>query len=201
MALVIVDYGMGNLRSVQKAFRRLGHDAEISSSPEIIAKATRLVLPGVGHFARGMANLRERGLVEPMTERVIGAGVPMLGICLGMQLMTRGSEEGEGAGLGWFEASTVRLRPPSASLKVPHFGWNTVASTRADPMLVDGTSFYFAHSYALTDCEPAAVLGVTHYGVDFPSVVRKGNLVAAQFHPEKSHGRGLRLLERFLEIA
>jgi len=190
--LVIVDYGMGNLRSVEKAFARLGHAATISADPAVVARATRVVLPGVGHFGRGMENLRARGLVPALDDRV-AAGVPVLGICLGMQLMTAGSEEGEGAGLGWFDARTVRLQV--APLRVPHFGWNTIHG--ADLGVAEGAAFYFAHAYHVTDC--ADVVATTRYGaVEFPSMIRRGNVMAAQFHPEKSHQRGLDLLTRWL---
>jgi imidazole glycerol-phosphate synthase subunit HisH len=193
MRIVIVDYGMGNLRSVEKAFRRLGRDAIVSSDPAAISAADRLVLPGVGHFARGMENLRP--LVPILEERVLRARVPLLGICLGLQLLTRRSEEGDCAGLGWLDAETVRLR---GSLKVPHFGWNTVDRVATAGLVGEGTSFYFAHSYHLAGCPPADVAGWTSYGVEFPSVIRKGNLVGTQFHPEKSHRRGLAFLESFL---
>ena len=194
--LVVVDYGMGNLRSVAKAFERLGAAATISGDPDVVSRAARIVLPGVGHFARGMANLRP--LVGVLEERR-AAGVPILGICLGMQLMTQGSEEGEGAGLGWFEAKTVRFQV--APLRVPHFGWNTVHARRDDAWLggADGASFYFAHAYHVTDGDPEAVVATTRYGSsEFVSVIRRGNVAAAQFHPEKSHRRGLELLRRWL---
>ncbi len=205
MRLVIVDYGMGNLRSVQKAFQRVGAEAEISSFPDAIRAADRLVLPGVGHFAQGMENLRARGLVAALEARVSGVRVPLLGICLGLQLLTRRSEEGGADGLGWIDAECIRLDvSPGGPFRVPHFGWNSISVTAANPLVpreTDGTSFYFAHSYHAARCAPDTVLASTSYGVEFASVLCKDNVYATQFHPEKSHRRGLALLQRFMEIA
>jgi glutamine amidotransferase len=208
MNLVIVDYGLGNLPSVAKAFRRVGCAAEISGDPERIRRADRLVLPGVGHFARGMANLRAGGLDEALEERVRRQGAPLLAICLGVQLLSRRSEEGDAAGgttghagLGWIAADTVRFALDGKGLRAPHFGWNTIAPSRGflgDEL--DAASYYFAHSYHLAACDPAEALATTSYGVDFVSVVQKDNLLGTQFHPEKSHRRGLALLTRFLEM-
>lgn len=201
MNLVIVDYGLGNLPSVAKAFRRIGCAAEISGDPERIRRADRLVLPGVGHFATGMANLRSSGLAEALEERVRGQGVPLLAICLGVQLLSRGSEEGDAPGLGWIAADTVRFALDGKGFRAPHFGWNTIASSR--PLLgpeLDGASYYFAHSFHLTRCDPAHALASTSYGIDFVSVVQTANILGTQFHPEKSHARGLALLSRFLEM-
>jgi glutamine amidotransferase len=206
VSVVIVDYGMGNLRSVCKAFVRLGCEAEISADPEQIRRATRLVLPGVGHFAQGMANLAERGLITALRERVIGDRVPLLGICLGVQLLSRRSEEGNCEGLGWIHGETIRFRPDTAGplVRIPHIGWNTVAVVRPNPLVpdrADGESFYFVHSYHLSGCDQADVVATTEYGTSFVAAIHKGNIFGTQFHPEKSHRRGLRVLQRFLEAS
>jgi glutamine amidotransferase len=204
MKVVVVDYGMGNLRSVRKALVRVGHPAVVSAEPEVVATADRLVLPGVGHFATGMANLRERGLDRALQARVISDGTPILGICLGMQLMTESSEEGDCAGLGWLAARTVRFAfdEERAHLRVPHIGWNTLSVAADSQFLGDVApedSFYFTHSYHLADCPESVAAATTEYGEPFVSAIHRDNIYGTQFHPEKSHRQGLRLLSRFLE--
>ena len=196
---------MGNLHSVLKAFNRLQIPAEISSDPEIIHNASQLILPGVGNFKRGMSNLKERNLIEPLNNAVLNKKVPVLGICLGMQLMTKYSEEGNVGGLDWVDAKTVRfdfssLKNPN--LHIPHIGWNNVSYTSGNLLfdnLEANPSFYFVHSYYVTCAMEDDVAGTTQYGNSFVSAISKNNIFATQFHPEKSHDFGLDLLKNFID--
>jgi glutamine amidotransferase len=202
--IAIVDYGLGNPASVRNMLRKAGHTAEVTADHEEVRRATRLILPGVGAFDHGMQNLADRGLIEVMNDAVLGRKVPMLGICLGLQLMSRRSEEGVLPGLGWLAADTVRFAfPPEASgLRVPHMGWNTVART-ADTFLSDGmvpdARFYFVHSYHVRCDDRADVALTAAYGGDVVAAAVKGNIAGTQFHPEKSHKFGLALLRSFME--
>ncbi|SOD81258.1 imidazole glycerol phosphate synthase subunit HisH [Spirosoma fluviale] len=202
--IVIIDYGMGNLRSVQKTFDRLCPNASISSDCRKIAHATKLVLPGVGHFANGVKRLKESGIWEVLNHKVLIDKTPVLGICLGMQLMARSSEEGDTEGLGWFDADVVRFQVrDTLTYKVPHMGWNTAEPTRASPFLAgvpDTAMFYFVHSYHVVCREPRDVLAMTTYDYPFASVIEKSNIVGAQFHPEKSHDWGQKLIENFIRF-
>jgi len=193
---------MGNLTSVQKAFKRIGSEAKISSDPAEILNAEKLVLPGVGHFKSGMEHLRERRLIEPLNKKVLEEGTPIIGICLGMQLMTRYSEEGNAEGLGWFDANTIRfnLTGNTHNLRVPHMGWNTLQFNGEDPMLrgIDmSAKFYFVHSYHVICRNSEDVFATTGYDITFTSAIHKGSIYGFQFHPEKSHENGLRLLKNF----
>ena len=195
----IVDYGMGNLRSVQKAFEKLAVAAEICTNPADVKKCDRLILPGVGAFRDAIAELRRQGFVEPIKAH-IAADKPFLGICLGLQLLFDVSyEDGTWEGLGLVPGKVVRF-PESPDLKVPHMGWNRVA-TAADCPLFTGippdSFFYFVHSYHVVPDDAGAVAGRTEYGQTFTSVVQRGNMFATQFHPEKSQTLGLQLLANF----
>jgi len=198
--LAIVDYGMGNLRSVQKAFERLGHAAEVTCDPDRMAAAPGIVLPGVGAFGACMANLAARGLIEPVKE-AIRTGRPFLGICLGMQLLFDESEEfGPVRGLGVLPGRVVRF-PVDPARKVPHMGWNSLRIVRGTPHLagIEGGAYaYFVHSYYPLPADPAVVTTTTPYGVEFASSVACDSLFACQFHPEKSQRVGLRLLDNFV---
>jgi glutamine amidotransferase len=202
--ITIVDYGMGNLASIANMLKRVGCPSRITSDAGGIASAPKLILPGVGAFDMGMRNLAERGLVDVLHRRVRHDGIPVLGICLGMQLFARGSEEGVLPGLGLLEATAVRFLPPGSGerLKVPHVGWNHVEA-RKPSRLLDGlacpTRFYFVHSYHLRLDRPTDLLAETVHGHPFPSAVETGNLLGVQFHPEKSHSFGMRLLKNFAE--
>lgn len=203
-AVVVVDCGMGNLRSVERRLRAAGATPRVTSDPEVVAAAAKLVLPGVGHFARAMRSLEDSGLRAALDTAVLGRGVPILGICLGMQLLARCSEEGDVEGLGWLDADVVRFRvSDTLRFKVPHTGWNGV-SVRRDSALTrgmpDDAEFYFVHAYHLVCRDPDDVVGETEYERAFPSAVARGNVHGVQFHPEKSHGAGRALLERFLAI-
>ncbi len=195
----IVDYGMGNLRSVQKAFEKLGIAAEIVTSPEQIASAEKLVLPGVGAFRDAIHELRRLELVEPIREH-IRQDKPFLGICLGLQLLFDVSfEDGEWQGLGVIAGDVVRF-PSLPDLKVPHMGWNNLELTGPSPLLTGlptDASVYFVHSYYVRPQDESVIAARTSYGVNFTSMIARGNLFATQFHPEKSQKVGLKLLENF----
>ena len=195
--IAIIDYGVGNLRSVEKAFAATGQDAIVTSNKEELRKAKRLVLPGVGAFAACMSALHEYGLVDLVLERVT-EGVPMLGVCVGMQMLFEGSDEfGKSEGLGLLKG---RVRRFSDDLIVPHVGWNRIHQNRQHPLfsgIVDDSFFYFVHSYF---CEPAdgeLIVGETSYGRNYASVVASKNVCGVQFHPEKSQSVGLKMLANF----
>jgi glutamine amidotransferase len=200
--IVIVDYGMANLRSVQKAFERCGHAATITGDPNRVAEAGKVVLPGVGAFRDAIARLHEAGMVGPLVEH-IRRGKPFLGICLGLQLLfTRSYEDGEYAGLDLFPGEVVRF-PDRPGLKVPHMGWNQVRIRRPAPVLdeiPDGTAFYFVHSYFVVPKDPGVVATETDYPTPFTSMIWRDNVFATQFHPEKSQRAGLRLLHKFAAL-
>ena len=203
--LRIIDYGSGNLRSVQKAFERHGVTAEITSDPNCVAESDRLVLPGVGAFSDAMAALRERGLVEPI-QRHINADRPFLGICMGLQLLFEtGWEGGRHDGLGVFAGDVSRFDSPN-NLKVPHMGWNQVRWREGSQVshVVGGNGqqpdfFYFVHSYCVQPLDSSIVAAETEYGGTFCSAVSQGRLLATQFHPEKSQSIGMQLLKFFIE--
>jgi glutamine amidotransferase len=200
--IVIVDYQMGNLRSVQKAFERVGYSATISSDPARITKAEKLVLPGVGAFGDAMAELRQRDLIDPVCE-VIRSGRPFLGICLGLQLLFDVGYEGdEYQGLGILPGKVVRFELPE-TYKVPHMGWNQAIIRRRAPILNgidEGTHFYFVHSYYAVPDDPDVVAIEADYAQPFCAMVWRDNLFATQFHPEKSQQQGLRLLRNFAQL-
>ncbi len=200
--ILIVDYGMANLRSVQKALERVGHAAEISGDPSRVGEADKLVLPGVGAFRDAIARLREAGLVEPIVDH-IKSGRPFLGICLGLQLLfTRSFEDGEYAGLNLFPGDVVRF-PAVAGLKVPHMGWNQLRIRRPAPLLQDvpdGSAVYFVHSYYAAPKNAAIVATETDYPEPFASAIWHENVYATQFHPEKSQRVGLTMLRNFAAL-
>ncbi len=198
--IVIVDYGMANLRSVQKAFERVGHAAEITSDPNRVGEADRLVLPGVGAFRDAIDRLRQTGLDVPILAH-LRAGKPFFGICLGLQLLfTRSYEDGEYAGLNVFAGDVVRF-PPSPGLKVPHMGWNTLRVRTPAPILhgLDGEFVYFVHSYYPVPHDGSLVAAEADYPTPFCAAIWKENVFATQFHPEKSQHVGLEMLRRFAE--
>lgn len=204
MMIAIIDYGMGNLRSVQKGFERVGLDAVVTSDPKVVLEADRIVLPGVGAFPDCMRNLEQGGFVEPLL-RVIREGRPFLGICLGLQLLFTESEEfGVHRGLNLIPGRVIRfpegMSEKDEELKVPHMGWNQLSFKRRPPIfegIAEGTNFYFVHSYYVVPEDVSVVATTTNYGIDFCSSIWKDNIVATQFHPEKSQESGLKILKNF----
>lgn len=201
--LALVDYGAGNLHSVENALRKVGAQVSLTADPDVIRAADRIVLPGVGSFKACAGGLRGvPGVIEAMHERVFVGGAPFLGICVGMQLLaTRGLEHGETAGLGWIEGDVRAIEPADLSVKVPHMGWNDVAllpHARDHAVVHDGEA-YFLHSYHFAAAHGHDVLAMTDHGGGLVAAVGRDNLIGAQFHPEKSQTYGLALLERFLE--
>lgn len=200
--IIIVDYGMGNLGSVLNMLKKAGVESKISSDLNDIYKASKLLLPGVGAFDMAMKRINKDGLREVLNQKVLVEKVPILGICLGMQLLTRGSEEGNLQGLGWIAADTIRFSNQNG-LKVPHMGWNIVYPSSPSQLtsgLPKESRFYFVHSYCVhVDHECDSVLKCT-YGIDFDAAVQHENIYGAQFHPEKSHKYGMKLLENFSKI-
>jgi glutamine amidotransferase len=201
--IVIVDYGLGNLRSIQNMLGRAGIESVVSSQPSEIRAASRLILPGVGHFRFGMKSLQERGLVEVLNERVTEARVPILGICLGAQLLGRGSEEGDTLGLNWVPMDTVGFdRGLMQGEKVPHMGWTATCHTEC--ALFRGMSetprFYYVHSYHFRCDDPGIVMCTAEHGYRFASGIVFGNIFGVQFHPEKSHIYGQQLLRNFTSM-
>lgn len=199
--IAIIDYKMGNLRSVEKSFTHAGvNEIVVTDDPAIIARADGVVLPGVGAFRDAAANLKASGVEDVMRER-IAAGVPFLGICLGMQLLAdTGLEDGEWTGLGLIPGVCDRL---PAGVKIPHIGWNTVEYPHASPLfdgVPESTAFYFVHSYRLSPADESVVIGSCEYGVRFAAAVQSGNVFAVQFHPEKSSTMGLKVLANFGSI-
>jgi glutamine amidotransferase len=198
--IVIVDYGMGNIRSVHNALVRMGSAVSTSHLAEDLLAADALVLPGVGAFGEAVANLKARGLVEPILEAVKQRGKPLLGICLGMQLLADSSEErGTSRGLSLIPGEVRRIPVPS-SLRLPHIGWNSVTLRRPDPLFSDardGDAYYFVHSYHFA-CDDADIAATTDYGGDVVAAVQRGNVFGLQFHPERSQSKGLALLGNFV---
>jgi len=205
--IAIIDYGMGNLRSVQKAFERVGADAQIVTSADQIERAAKVVLPGVGAFADAIDHMRQQGLVDPVLS-AIRSGRPFLGICLGLQLLFDISyEDGEHTGLGVVPGKVVRFdfadNPTLSRLKVPHMGWNALQWEEPCPLLAGlttGTYFYFVHSYYVQPIDADVKLVRSDYGVEFTAMIWKDNLFATQFHPEKSQKHGLKVLENFTRL-
>ena len=207
--LVIVDYKMGNLHSVKKKLDFLKVDSVISSDTAVILSASKLILPGVGHFGQAMENLRKLNLIDALNEAVLVKKTPILGICLGMQLMARESEEGleqgiknKEQGLGWFDAEVVKFTfEDTLRFKVPHTGWNTISIAKDSPLMHDITvdaEFYFVHSFYMKANNPSDVLNYTDYGTRFVSAISKDNIFGFQYHPEKSHDVGLQLIRNFV---
>ena len=200
--IIIVDYGMGNTGSVLNMFKRIGVEAEISDNLDVISDAQKILLPGVGAFDQAMRRIVDAGFKEVLDKKALFDKVPILGICLGMQLLTRGSEEGILPGLGWIAADTIKF-PPMSGLKVPHMGWNLVKQATPCSLtagLFEESRYYFVHSYYVkVDMEENSILRTTH-GVEFDSGIHADNIYGTQFHPEKSHKFGMELLKNFSRI-
>lgn len=201
--ITIVNYGMGNLGSIRNMLKKIGVESQITADPAQVLAASKLILPGVGAFDAGMRSLNESGMVPALHEQVLRRRTPVLGICLGMQLMTTRSDEGSLAGLGWVDADTVRFpESPDNAIKVPHMGWNLVKPVKPSALLEGvhaDARFYFVHSYLVRCRERADVLLTTEHGVSFDAGFERGNVMGVQFHPEKSHRFGMWLLKNFVE--
>ena len=197
--IVLVDYGLGNLRSVKKAFKIAGEEVIISFDKQIIEKADKLVLPGVGNFHNGMENLKKRDLISVLNKEVLIKKKPILGICLGMQLMTTHSEEGDVKGFNWIKAETKKF---DINLKVPHIGWNSVKGSVNLLMknLDKKSDFYFTHSYYVSSKELNRNFLYSEYEINFISGFKKDNICGVQFHPEKSHSSGIKLIKNFINL-
>jgi imidazole glycerol-phosphate synthase subunit HisH len=202
--VVIVDYGMGNLNSVKKAVDKMKITSVISSDPQDVINGEKIILPGVGHFAKAMFNLKELNLLDTLHEAVLIKKKPILGICLGMQLLAKKSEEGDAEGLGWFDANVVKFNvSDTMKYKIPQMGWNQISIKKSSPIMNDipeFSEFYFVHSYHFKTNHQADVLNETEYDYSFPSAVEKDNIFGVQYHPEKSHDVGARLLKNFIEL-
>lgn len=200
--IAIVDYGIGNLGSVENALKYVGGKPIITSSPNVLKNADRIILPGVGAFADGMKFLKDRKLIEPLYNEIITKQKPLLGLCLGMQLLAKNSDEyGLHLGLGWIPAVVRRFKIDESKYKIPHVGWNNVKPKKNSILLKNlGQSpvFYFVHSYHLCEISPTIVIGECNYGINFPAVIEYQNILATQFHPEKSQQDGLKLLKNFI---
>jgi glutamine amidotransferase len=198
--IVIIDYNMGNVGSIYNMIKKLGYESRITSSLDEIKKANKIILPGVGSFDNGIMNLKKLGLLEILNYKVLQEKVPIIGICLGMQLMTKKSEEGKLEGLGWINGETIKF--VSDKYKVPHMGWNTVNIKKYSKLFegMDGEiRFYFVHSYYVKCSDAEDTLTTTYYINEFVSSFERNNIVGVQFHPEKSHKFGMKVFRNFIE--
>ena len=202
--VLVLDYQMGNLHSVKRKLEQIGLSPIVSSKIEDIAKADKIILPGVGHFGKAMENLNKLGLIEALNKAVIVEKKPILGICLGMQLMASYSEEGNSSGLGWFDGNIVRFKiNDQLKHKIPHTGWNQISIAKPNALMnniSDGAEFYFVHSYHFSTNDDSVVLNRTEYEYSFVSAVAKNNIFGVQYHPEKSHDVGRQLLKNFIYL-
>src|SRR4051812_40448453 len=202
---VVIDYDMGNLKSMSNALKALGLEHEVSGDPDVLARAPAIILPGVGAFGDGMKALERRGLVDVLNRRVIEDRVPFLGVCLGMQFLAdRSFEHGEHTGLGWIAGDVKRIEPADPSLKVPHMGWNELSvADAASPLMRDiaaDTAVYFVHSYHFAPQAPECIVATTHHGDALVAAVQRDRICGVQFHPEKSQGAGLAILRNFADF-
>lgn len=201
--IVIIDYGLGNLGSIKNMLKKIGYDSVITSDPELIRSASKLILPGVGAFDQGMKNLEERGLIPLLNQKVVEEKTPILGICLGMQLFTNKSEEGTLPGLAWVDAETIKFNSTKTDKKfpIPHMGWEYVSEKGNSPLLegmYEEPKFYFVHAYYIKCNRPEDSILTSNYIHEFDSGFQKGNILGVQFHPEKSHKYGMKLLTNFV---
>ena len=200
--IAIVDYGMGNVRSILNMLKKIGTQATITASPEELSYSSAIILPGVGTFDAGMERLERLGLRAVLDHQALVVKKPILGICLGMQLLTRRSDEGQRSGLGWIDAETLGLRSRQeiTNLKVPHMGWNQILAATAHPLFggLDAARFYFVHSYYVQCRQSTNVLATADYGGAFAASIGRDNILGTQFHPEKSHKFGMTLMRNFV---
>ena len=203
--LSIVDYGMGNIRSVMNAFELLGEKLEITDDPKKLSQSEAIILPGVGAFSDGMMNLKKKGLIEVLQKEIIEKEKPYLGICLGLEfLATKSFEGGEHGGLGWIDGEVIKINPSDTSLKVPHMGWEDTKILKKDGLFkeIENPTFYYLHSYffKIDDKEKDVITSICDYGgVPITATIQKNNIYAVQFHPEKSQTTGIKLLKNFLD--
>ena len=201
--ILIVNYGLGNIGSIQNMLKKVGIKSIISSNVEDIYSAKKIILPGVGAFDNGISNLNKLGLIDALETKVIKDKIPILGICLGMQLFTEKSEEGILPGLGWIKAETIKFLNNNSDIKIPHMGWNTIKIEKESYIfkgMFDNPRFYFVHSYHVRCQEDKDIIATTNHGIDFVSVFEKDNILGIQFHPEKSHKFGMKILKNFGEM-
>lgn len=202
--VVVIDYGMGNLGSVANIIKKVGHTCTVTSDLKLIEQAEKLILPGVGSFDNGMEKLKSRGIAEVITKKVLQDKTPILGICLGAQLMLESSEEGKLPGLGWLKGKVIKFRFAETQInqRVPHMGWNQIAVKKENPVfdnMYENPKFYFVHSYHFQLNNEADTLTTTNYGYEFASGFSRENITGLQFHPEKSHKYGMLVYKNFLE--
>ena len=201
--IIVVDYGMGNLLSVSRKISKITNKVKISSDPLDIINADKIILPGVGHFANGVKKIKEYNLWDVLNNEVLIKKKPVLGICLGMQLMSKFSEEGNKQGFGWIDGKVKLFKSDNIRLKVPQMGWNTITQKKPSLLLNkvdDKSEFYFVHSYYLESNNPNEVLATTDYIKKFTSAIERDNIFGTQFHPEKSHTIGEKLLTNFINL-
>ncbi len=207
--IVIVDYGMGNLHSIQSKLKIIQFESTITSDASVIENASKLILPGVGHFGTGMKNINSRNLFEVLNKKVLQDKTPCLGICLGMQLMGQKSEEGNVSGLSWLNFEVCKFNfnqiTEQKKLRIPHVGWNTIQIKKNNSILFKNINtektFYFTHSFHAKSLDESITCSTTNYGYDFISIVEKDNIYGIQFHPEKSRIYGLKMIENFLRYS
>lgn len=202
--LVIVDYGVGNLSSIQNMIKKGGNSSVISGDPEVVAKASKILLPGMGHFDNCMIKLKASGLLPVIEKKVFEERIPLLGICVGLQMFMQSSEEGQEPGLGWINGKTVRFdtsRMTDTTIKIPNMGWLDIQQAKKSPLFLglEDARFYFAHSYHVQLDNEADALVKATYGYTFTAGIELGNIIGVQFHPEKSHRFGMKLLKNFVE--
>ena len=203
MRVVIIDYGLGNPSSIKNMFKKIGCYAEITNNKEIINDASHIVLPGVGHFKKGMELLSELDLINVLEKKVLVDEIPFLGICLGMQLLSVHSEEGDCDGLGWIEANTIKFEFNDASVKIPHMGWADIAVKKQNLLfnnLEENARFYFVHAYHIVCEKKELIIADATYSENFCAAVQFKNIFGVQFHPEKSHKYGMQLLKNFAAL-
>lgn len=203
--ITIIDYGVGNIKAFQNAYKKLGIKVSVAQSPNDIKAAERLILPGVGHFDYAMQRFFDSGMMEITNEMVLNRKTPVLGVCVGMQMLAKSSDEGRLPGLGWVNAAVRKFDSAQSSEpgRLPHMGWNAVISQKENPLLLNlekNARFYFLHSYYFNCTDGEDSIAISHYGSDFASIINHRNIYGVQFHPEKSHHFGVQLLKNFAEI-
>ncbi len=199
----IIDYGVGNIKAFVNLYKRLGIEIEIASNEKSLSNASKLILPGVGHFDYAMDKFSESGMMNTVNNLVVNEKVPVLGICVGMQIMARSSDEGSKKGLGWINANVKKIDTNKNNLRLPHMGWNNIIINKNDSILknLDNDSrFYFLHSYFFNCKNEQNIIAFSNYGLNFPSIIRQDNIIGIQCHPEKSHEFGEQILKNFFDL-